>query len=70
MFVDQEIYRRFYEEAKNLGIVWTLNNWAVKQGLFDEEEIETDDAAYCDWEEQFEHAHAVRTVLACQLPLP
>lgn len=61
--LDSAIYNKYFAEAKRLGVVWTLRDWAVKEGLFIAEEIEKDDHAYCEWENNFEHAHAVKKIL-------
>lgn len=65
--IDLVIYQKFYQAAKDAGVVWTLTNWAIKQGLFTKEEIEKDDHAYCVWADKFEHADAVKTVLAYEI---
>jgi hypothetical protein len=61
------IYEKYYGAAKRRGLIWTLQDWAIKNGLFTEEEIYEDDRPYCEWEDGFEHADAVKTVLAYEI---
>lgn len=65
--LDLHVYAKFYCAAKRAGIVWTLRDWAVKNGLFKEEDLLIDDHPLCEWQDNFEHADAVKTVLAYEI---
>lgn len=58
---------RIYQEAISKGVIWNLQHWAIKQGFFTEEEIEKDDGPYCEWVDKFEHAEAIKRVLAYEI---
>lgn len=65
--LSEAIYEKFYGEATRRGLVWTLQGWAVKNGLFTEEDIEEDDRPFCEWLDGFEHADAVQKILAYEI---
>lgn len=65
--LDLHVYSKFYVAAQKAGVVWTLYSWAIKQGLFKEEDLLKDDHPYCEWADNFEHADAVQTVLAYEI---
>lgn len=51
------------EIAKQLGLVFDLMDWAIREGLFTKDEIDEDDSNFCKWMETFEHADAISLVL-------
>jgi hypothetical protein len=59
--LNSAMYQRFYEGAKNAGLLFDINNWmANRHPEASEDEIE-------DLIEAFEHADAVTKVLAYEL---
>lgn len=66
MYLRQLIYEKYYQAAQNKGIVWTLYDLAVRDGLHDGD---MDDWSPDDIPEYQEHGQAIEFVMAMEVTI-
>jgi hypothetical protein len=66
MDLSQEIYQKYYMAAKNIGLVWTDYDYAVKKGLYEGDDYDFDSEAIPELKE---HGRAIREVMTLEVAL-
>jgi hypothetical protein len=65
--ISQEIYQKYYIAAQNEGVIWTINDYAVRKGLMKEED--SDEADAYDIPEIKEHGQVIEHVLTLEISI-
>jgi hypothetical protein len=65
--LNQAIYEKYYIAAQREGVIWTINDYAVRKGLMKEED--SDDADAYDIPEIQPHYKAIQAVLTLEISI-